>query len=243
MDKFSLLSGDDFTTSNGINIKHPKLNDIKYYGESKYMSFVNLFCLKPHELMVELWDSGIDFEDISQFELFLMLYSSSKEDCNELFASLMGLFDIQYGFKKDTQEQAIGARSIVDDDAYYIIDERVFNEISNYFQIIHCRDDGEKAPKFKNQSTKEMYIEMEKGLKSDRDKNDSVLTSAISALVWGNNGAVNWDNVWDLYVYQFYDGLKRISKIKHYDNTMNGIYHGTIDQKKVNMKEINWLSD
>ncbi len=66
------------------------------------------------------------------------------------------------------------------------------------------------------------------------------LSSMISGLGWKANN-INIFNVWDLTVYQLYDGLNRLKIIDDYQFTLSGIYAGTIDSGKINLKDINWM--
>jgi len=62
----------------------------------------------------------------------------------------------------------------------------------------------------------------------------------ISGLGWKANN-INIFDVWDLTVYQLYDGLNRLKIIDDYQFTLSGIYAGTIDSGKINLKDINWM--
>jgi len=85
MNKLQLLKGGHFETSNEIVVKHPKLGDMDVFGEYDYSNFVQLFCASPRDMMVVLFDSGIKFNDISQFDLFLLLFRSYYEKIKDLF--------------------------------------------------------------------------------------------------------------------------------------------------------------
>lgn len=44
-------------------------------------------------------------------------------------------------------------------------------------------------------------------------------------------------------VFAFYDSIKRVQKIQGARALMAGIYAGTIDQKKIDTDELNWMGD
>lgn len=240
VNKLALLSGEGYETSNGIRVCHPRLQDLKELGEAKYMSFVSLFCNKPHELMVQLWDCGIDYESLQDFELFMLLYNSSKEIYMELFERFMGLKQVSAGILRATGENVLYGLNR-DTDDLFIVDDKIHLEIAGFMRLVHCFKNKEK-PRFKSKATKELYIELQREELEDSKNRDNGLSSLISALVWGNSSGINYSNVWDLYLYQFYDGINRICRIKEYDQVMSGIYHGTLELKKIDLNNINWLS-
>jgi hypothetical protein len=67
------------------------------------------------------------------------------------------------------------------------------------------------------------------------------LHSLISALAWKPNG-MDILSIWDLTLYQIYDGYFRTESIDNYSNVMRGIYAGTINGKDIDLSKINWAN-
>lgn len=252
MNKLKLLCGEDYILSNNIKIKHPKISDLKNMGDRDYFSFVYLFCTQTHEMMVQLHDAGIDYEEISDYDLFFLMYQSNKKKYDEMFYYFMNLIKVDIGIKASNNERVLygyienkpnkeNEKNIIISD--FIIDKKIFEEISLFFKTIHLYKNKEK-PKFANKGVKELYIELEREEMEDSQKgNSNGFQTLISSLIWGSSNGTNYNNVWNLYMYQFQDGISRLNKIREYENVMNGIYNGTIEQKKINLEKINWLSD
>ena len=42
---------------------------------------------------------------------------------------------------------------------------------------------------------------------------------------------------------EFFDELNRLQVINNADHLLDGMYHGTVDMKKINKSELNWLRE
>lgn len=237
IDELMLLKGHDYKLKNKVTIKHPTLQEIYDFGEEEYYKIVHIFTCQPYEYMVYLDDVGIDYETIDAYDLFIMLYNSGM-----YLNGLKWLMDIDDFIL--SQYVKNGMVCLFSKKKDFVLDKFIYYQISEYLQkinFVNIKSQYNPA----NSITKKKIIEQErKKLKRQKNKEfKSILKSKISALVWGNTSGISLKNVWDLYIYQMYDGLYRLNKIKNYNNVMNGYYFGTVDIKKVNMDEINWLSE
>ena len=46
----------------------------------------------------------------------------------------------------------------------------------------------------------------------------------------------------DLSVYKLNASWRQIQKKKHWEQTMNGAYFGTVDLNKIDLEKLSWLS-
>ncbi|WP_199925628.1 hypothetical protein [Paenibacillus bouchesdurhonensis] len=92
-----------------------------------------------------------------------------------------------------------------------------------------------------NSKAREMIEKLMKGKANKPAKRPVInLHSIISGLSWKSTSGININNIFELSIYQFYDGYYRLENIDHYNSVVTGIYTGNIDAKKINMQEINW---
>lgn len=75
--------------------------------------------------------------------------------------------------------------------------------------------------------------------KAPKPKAEVDIASIISALAWKSNN-LNIHTVWDLTLYQLYDGFYRLDIIDNYDKTLTALYAGTLDGTKVKLKKQLW---
>lgn len=231
-----ILHGDDFITSNGIRIKHPKLGDLIEYSSGEVYAFTRLFCLQPHDIMIDLWKNGIDFETLTDYDLFILLYLSNSELHNKMFSVFTGIKRFEY---VEAEEQkwllAIGE----DGNPLNYIDKSVYEEISIYFKKITLFQNSEK-PKYSSNKTKAKILDLEVESLDDEKETEDLMPMYISALVWGNTCGYNWKNIWELNFFQFNSGLRHLDKIKHTQALWGGYYAGTIEMKKIPKKDLDW---
>ena len=98
IEEIKLLRGDSYKINDKLTIKHPTIKEIVEYGEENYFRLINLFCLKPYDLIVQLYDAGVDYADMTNYDLFLLLYIIDfyKEDIKWL----IGDYEFEKGIKK-----------------------------------------------------------------------------------------------------------------------------------------------
>ena len=69
--KPNLLRISDYEINDKISVHVPTVNEIFDFGDQKYYSIVQTLIATPFDLMVELDDIGIDYESITNYQLFL----------------------------------------------------------------------------------------------------------------------------------------------------------------------------
>lgn len=230
----------------GMEVRNPTIGDIIEYGEDNYEAAIGLFVLSPHDLMVALSDSNIDYTKVSNYELFMMFTAETlsalegeTSHVQKRLEWLTGVSDFVLLYDEGTESISLKSAS-----TGAIIDRGVYTEIRQYLMTINFRKEKPKNNPG-NESTKKFLIEEERRRikRESKKKKRSNLANEISCLVWGSNGSITYRDVQNLHVWQFYDGIARIQRIKTYDLTMMGFYSGNIshsDLKKVEHK-INWM--
>lgn len=235
LDKGLLMAGVDFQTSNGIILHHPKLEMITKLGVSKYFDFMGLFMTQPYEIMVELDDKGIDFEETTAFKLFVDMVCPNYE----YFCGLFPLFsNIKYVLPSEDKQSVFYLLKDDEEKEMYDFTEDIFNELAMFVREIHMRNES-KPPKFKNNAVKEIYIEIQRDEKELTESPD--FSKLISSLVWCDESSYKYSDIWELYMYQFYDGIKTVTDSKDFKGITQGLYSGTIDQKSIGKNRLNWI--
>ena len=89
-DELKIYRGEDFIVSDNISIHQPTLDEICNYGERNYFSMIYTLVSTPQSMKVQLWDMGIDYTEITPYELFYsMIYKIlSKEQTKLVFGDL-----------------------------------------------------------------------------------------------------------------------------------------------------------
>ena len=74
--KPNLLKVSDYKINDKISVHVPTVDEIFDFGDMKYYSIIQTLIATPFDLMVELDDIGIDYETITNFQLFMLMMES-----------------------------------------------------------------------------------------------------------------------------------------------------------------------
>lgn len=235
----SILFADSFPINDKIAITIPKVGQV-LEDEENYNSMMAAVTAYPQDFMVELDDAGIDFSDITPFELFLLLFSGLKEiDTSLIFKG----FDAK-GFELavNPSNQEVVLRDNKND---ITIDRSIHHMMRNaLYQINHIeRHDTTPA----NVEAKKFMIERarkkkQRAMRRRKNVQKTGLEELIVSLVNSEQYKYNFQETLDLTIYQFYSCLHQIVRKTNYNNLMIGYYTGSIESKHINSKELNWLT-
>lgn len=237
IDELQLFRGKDYIVNEHITIHHPTLNEICDYGEQKYYSMVSTLCATPSDYKVFLFDNlGVDYEKITEFEFFCTLCKGlSINETSILFGDLdFGCFDL-------AQNNQNGQIILYDNIHHIVIDEALYKIITEYLRCIHNFE--KRVDIAGNAHTKKYLIDKERRQQQRRkkEKYKSMLIPLVSAMVNCEQFKYNHNTVWELPIYVFMDSVKRIQKLKNYNQLMQGVYAGTIDLKTLSQDSFNWM--
>ena len=232
IDEIKLYRGQDIYITDKIIIKQPTLGEICDFGQNEYLGFVNTFTSThmDENMIVLLSDSGIDFNNISDWELFILIHKSLGQGSELLFDGLH--FD---NLDIDLKDE----RLILRNNDGVIIDETIYKIIVEYLR----RMNNISPPKFTrvkdDEVQKQMAIEdAKRQVESMRKKarlglgDSSPLLPYISYLV--NKSGFKHDEVsiFDMKIYPFWDSVKRLIAIDTSEHLYHGLYSGCLDLKK-----------
>lgn len=248
MDNLDLLLGKPLVLGN-LTVRHPKISDVIELGESFVFSAINIFTLKPSDLMVELYDSGIDYRNTKPYDVFILLCGETLDrgDDGEIRWNRDSQVSKQLGWLTGVEDFMLSSDGenlfLASPSTGAKIDIGVYTQIRKYFMDMNNRSEKETYNPG-NDTTMKFLIEQErkKRKREERRGHKSYLAPQISSLVWASGRS--FQDVYNLYLYQFFDGILRINKIKSYDNVCFGYYAGNIDSSSFNkVKEsLNWMN-
>lgn len=237
--KPNLLKVRNYKVNDKISVHVPTVDEIFDFGDQKYYSIVQTLVATPFDLMVELDDIGIDYETITDYQLFILMMESiavNEDDTSILFGDLN-----LKGFQEAVNPQN-GEKVLWSKDNDIVIDQMIALEICNAIRKIHFWE----APigRAGNAEAKRYLIERNRKKKKRLAKKPykSFLESMIISLVNTEEFPYNYETVMELSVYKLNASWRQIQKKKHWEQTMNGVYFGTVDTTKINLEKTNWLS-
>lgn len=230
-----LLYGSSIPVTDQIGIAVPTVGEILDH-EDDYYAMVSMLTAMPIDFMVQLDDIGVDFTTINDYELFLILFNTIREMDTKL---IFGDLDLKrFELAKHIES---GMPVIYDEADDIVIDRVVQTKIATTLREIHHLEKDVRKPG--NQEAKEYLLERarKKLKRRKRRKEKSQLQQLIVAMVNTEQFKYDFNGVRDLTIYQFNESVRQIQHKIDYDNKMHGIYAGTVDPKKINQDDLNWL--
>ena len=212
--KVSLIGRKTYRYNDNITILIPTIAQIRGDNEKDEDGFwneVSLFIKTPSDMISELDALGMDFEELSDYELFLLLFSIFTHNDNkscDIFENF-SLWDLKPDV--DKEHRVI----FVDKNGKEIINEQIYNDLSKIIADMTGTKKTEKK-KFGNAFAKKKRIERDYYLKEkarkEKDKNESILDSIILRLVCNSNFPYDFESIQNVTIYDTMYGLKQIDK-------------------------------
>lgn len=236
VDPLQLYFGDDYIINDKIKIKQAKIGDIVDFGEAKYFSVVHTLTAIPSDLKSKLWDMGLDWMEIEDFELFMMLAPTlSKENTELLFG------DLDFTKLKPYRNQENGDIVLVDLESGVKIDKLIYLRIVNYLRKVH--NITPKIERAANKTTKQILIDEDRmKIRLNQEKPFKSYLLPLISSVKVRMGYTK-DYVRNEGFVEFFDDLARLQIINNADHLLAGCYSGMIDTKKINKADLNWLKE
>lgn len=232
----SLLYKRKYPINEFIQIEIPTVGEI-LEQEDAYYSMVSLITATPYDMMVQLDDMKIDFAEINDYELFVLMFQALKTRDTSL---IFGTLDLnKFSVMVNPQNNTVVLR---DPESGAMIDRNIHSLICQAIRKIHHLKRNNRKPA--NDAAKKYMIQRAR-TKMRRRKNrieDSQLEELIVALVNTEQFHYDFDSVKSLTIYQFNESVQQVIKKIDFDNKMHGIYAGTISAKDMGQDELNWLT-
>lgn len=230
----NLLYASEYAINDHIKIMIPKVGEI-LDDESVYNNLVTILTASPVDLMAELDTIGIDFSEINDYELFLILFEELKNQDTKLVFGNLNLKNFQYD-KNDN-----GVTILRDMTTGVVIDRAIYYQIAGFLRKIHNLEKNNRKPA--NIEAKEYMLKRahEKLKRRRRQKVESRLESNIVSLVNTEQFKYDFEGTRELSIYKFNRSVRQIVNKIGYDNKMMGVYFGTVDVKKLSQDELSWF--
>ena len=236
MDELSLYFGDPYVVNDYITITLPKIGELVKYGERQYFNMIQTITAIPSEMKSQLWDMGIDWTKITDFQLFQLLAPTLPKDKTSI---IFGEFDFQaLRLSDNPQNETIVLKNA---NTGAVLDELAYGKMHAYLCAAHNLT--KKVEKAANEFTKKFMIDEDRQKLQYNSKQPykSFLRPLISAVKCRQGYTL--DYVRHMGLYEFMDDVSRLQIIVSTDALLHGAYSGMMDTKKVPKKDFDWCRE
>lgn len=237
IDELQMYFGDDYIINDKIKIHQPTIDEVVKYGEAKYFSTIHTLTAIPSDTKSMLWDAGIDWCKISDFEFFIMMTQALTLDKTKIIFGNLDFSKLRLYNHPQNDDEVI----LADKEAGIIIDNLIYMRIVNYLRKLH--NITPKPEKAKGKIARQAMIDEDRRrIEFNKDKPfKSYLLPLISAVKVKQGYTKAY--VRNMGVYEFFDEVARLQVLDSSNHLLNAIYGGTIDMKKINKEELNWMRE
>lgn len=236
MQTLNILYQSEFKIDDKIAVVVPTVKEV-LETQDEYYSILNVLTGHPSDFMVPLDDIGIDFSEIDDYDLFLIMFPGIASRDTHLFFGDLDLSKFEFMTDRNT-----GRKLLFDRDNDIAIDRATHAKIAMTLRRIHKLQNKPIVPG--NEEAKKYLIERtrKKLLRRRGKKEESELESLIISLVNTEQFKYNYQTVLDLSIIQFNESVHQIIRKDAYDKRMIGVYAGTVNAKELKPEELSWLA-
>lgn len=239
LDMLQMYFGGDYKIKDGLVIHQPTIGEIVDWGEEKYFSMINALCSIPSDMKSFLYDNGVDWEEIDDFDFFiLMTRPYTSKETSIIFGEDIDLSEFKFYTKKEDNSSVL-----YNERTGFAIEEEDYKKMIRYircFNNIHPL-----VEKAYNQRTKFALIELDRQkIAENKGKTfSSYLLPIISAMLNHSGFKYKKNELKEVGLYEFFDSVQRIQVIMSTTALLSGMYSGMVDTSKIKKKEFNWLRE
>lgn len=243
INEFKLYWCEPIKITDKIILKTPTLSEIVDLGESNYLELVHTFTATTMDdnIIVSLTDAGIDFNHITNFQLFMLLIGTGIKGADLLFKEHIDFSSFVLKGEKETPY-------LINKDGV-IIDETIYNLLVLYIRAMNNIPTPKVTRVKDDPMQKQMAIDDARNqIESKKRKamfkpQGSVLFPIMSSLV--NCAECKYDSktIKDIGIFTFWDSVNRVLAIKNANYIYQGLYSGCVNLKENPSlkKEMDWM--
>ena len=236
VDDLKLYIGDAYVINEHISVLQPIIKDIAEFGEKEFFSVLHTVTAIPSDMKSQLWDMGLDWMEVEDFELFMMLVQTLTPDRTSI---LFG--DLDFSKFRPFRNNQNGDIVLADMETGIIIDKMIYLRIVTYLR--KAFNITPKIEKAANKMTKKILIEEDR--KKQLFNKDKPFKSYLLPLISSVKVKQGYtkDYVLNMGYVEFMNDVARLQVIHNADHLLSACYAGTIDMKKINKSELNWMKE
>ena len=268
-DELKIFCGDDIQINSKITITQPTIKQIKNFGEQKYFSAVHTLTSVGADLKWQLWDMGIGYTKIDDFDLFITLtyrlvssktklYEAfrqnpekykqelsalSPQDIEEMQINPLQLTfkDIDFADFEPCEDKTHNQVILYNAEKDIAIDRPTYRMIVDAVRQIHYLKRNNERPANERAKMDDIEDAREEAMMAKNRDYKSVLKPLMSALSV-ECGLLGDDRLENLKINRFLKKKKRKPHIQNANFLLQGAYSGFGSIKGIDKDKLNWAA-
>lgn len=260
-DELKIYRGKPIVVNSYLTVTIPTIEEITEFGEKEYFNAVRTLTAVGADLKWQLWDMGIDYTKIRDYELFVKLIyriigskkdlyldmQNNPEKYDEMLSNIemdkllinplqLVIKDLDFSdFKPCVNE----SQDIVlyNQDKDIVFDKVAYFQLVDIIRKIHGFKRNGEIPA--NERTKMDLIEdaRDDSLAQQNKPFESILKPLVSTLQV-ECGQCGDDRIWQMPISTFLENIKRIGAVNEAKMLLQGAYSGFANLKDVDKKRL-----
>lgn len=236
----NVIYGNPYKINDELTINNPTIEDICFFGEKRYWQLVSTIVSRPYDAMVKLDDMGINYQKIPDYDFFIMQAIHLEADETKILFGDFSFKGLQLMPSEDGSDILL-----VKNNGKVVFDKISYTMMVQYVRYIHFIKEKIEYD-VGNEMTRKHLIEdtrrkMEREKRKNKNKQfESILSDIVSSIVNANGCVTTYEDTKKMHISQIYDSYMRICKILNYQQTMTGVYAGTVSYKDLDKSIIDW---
>ena len=232
-----------------ITIYEPTVGDVVEYGEKRWYQNLSPYTCNTTTYRYMLNQNGIDWNTMSDFELFCGLYKTVEPQFNEIIFHMdLSSFEPYHREIENENGETISKLVLYNENLGIEINEMVYFHISQYLRL--CFGNNPKEQITKDPFLKDWYIQKdardiyneEWRKKNGKEKSNSILPIISGAL---NHPGFKYKSkeLKELPIFQFTDSIQRLQIIESTKALLIGANSGMADHSKTDPELFNFMRE
>lgn len=258
IDSLKLYFREPYKVKDKVIINQPTIQDIIDYGEREFYTMLRIFIENTTMCRVQLWDLGIDWNKISDYQLFVgFVPMLQPEQTKVLFGDLnftllkpwpRQIPNPKFDENKEEDDEK-NPKEITEIILYDPVNDIELNE-ADYLQIALCLrtmfgffPKDEKVLSFKKDVIEQERANMKRAAEKNKDKSSSTLLPLISSCVNHPGFKYKIEELKDIGICAFMDSVQRLQIYESTTALLKGAYSGFIDTKDIKPEQFNFMRE
>lgn len=232
-----------------ITITQPTVGQIIDFGEQKFYNVLYKFIGNTTMFRLNLWDNGIDWNQISDYELFIMLTMGlGQDETSILFGDLdFRRFEPKPILAEDNTIKMVlhynGKKTLFGTSEDFDLDEDTYKRIALSLRTLFGIFPKNEFARSKVTKQAIIWEERENLRLKEKDGYQSMLLPLVSSCLNHPGFKYKKKELEQVGIFEFMDAVQRLQIYESTTALLKGAYSGFMDTSKIAKEEFNFMRD